>query len=83
MKGAVRERRGGCKNEAEGSGVLPGAGKGGGCASGGGVRPGRGVARERKVARTVSAPPCPVDRLVPNPVTYLANKIEFLLLVNE
>src|SRR6266702_502844 len=82
-EGCCARAEGGCENEAEGSGLLPGAGKGGGCASGGGVRPGGGAARERKAARTVSAPPRPVDRLVPNPVTYLANKIEFLLLVNE
>ncbi len=66
----------GCENEAQGSGVLPGVGRGG-------VQPGEGAARERKAARTISAPPRPVDRLVENPVTYLANKFEFLLLVNE
>ena len=82
-KGAARERSRGCENEAERSGVFPGAGKEGGCASGGGVQPGGGAACERKAARTVSAPPCPVDQLVENPVTYLANKFEFLLLVNE
>ncbi len=43
----------------------------------------RGVARERKVVRTVSAPPRSVDRLRQNPVTYLANKIEFLFLEKE
>ncbi len=66
----------GCENEAQGSGVLPGAG-------GGGVQPGEGAAHEQKAVRTVSAPPRPVDQLVENPVTYLANKFEFLLLVNE
>ncbi len=73
----------GCENEVEGSGVLPGAGKGGGCASRGGVQPGEGAAHEQNVAHTISTPPCPVDQLVENPVTYLANKFEFLLLVNE
>ena len=72
----------GCENEAEGSGVLPGAGKGGGVRAGAGYNR-AGAARERKAARTVSAPPRPVDRLVENLVTYLANKFEFLLLVNE
>src|SRR6266702_4476130 len=82
-EGCCAQAERGCENEVEGSGVFPGAGKEGGCASGGGVQPGGGAARERKVARTVSTPPRPVDQLVQNPVTYLANKIEFLLLVNE
>ncbi len=54
-----------------------------GVQAGAGYNRAGGVAREQKAARTVSTPPRPVDRLVQNPVTYLANKIEFLLLVNE
>ncbi len=65
-QGATQAKSAVCKwsrgeNEAEGSGVLPGAGKGGGCASGGRVQPGRGAVHEQKVAHTVSTPLHPVD----------------------
>ena len=80
--GAARERSGGAKMRRRDP-VRPQVREKGGCVRVRRGTTGRGAARERKSVRTVSTPLRPVDRLRENPVIYLVDKIEFLLLVKE
>ncbi|SRR6266702_2489608 len=82
VRGAARERSGSAKMRRRDP-VRPQVREKGVCVRVRWGTTGQGAARERKSVRTVSAPPRPVNRLRENPVTYLVNKIEFLLLVKE